>query len=207
MVIPVFGTRLPSSAISITLRLHWTREKRGMLFCATRSLILSKMLAERISVQLINEKAPTTLVYNCWVFCLCGCPTTQSRARIRKGFPFPSIISPLRSFSTSPGQNFSHQSRSHKGPISISAQLQLCSNRSTRWKRVTHCAMSFILFEPNFFFPPRQPQPASRAAAVRQLEADIMELAPRPSPKAVHSRRSDLGTGPEIPPLPPMEVQ
>jgi hypothetical protein len=35
--------------------------KRGvvMLFYATRSLILSKMLAGRISVQAINEKAPT----------------------------------------------------------------------------------------------------------------------------------------------------
>jgi hypothetical protein len=69
MDIPVFGTRLPSSAISIPLPLWLNirrerREERGRetLFCATRSLILSKMLAERISALLINEKAPTTLV-------------------------------------------------------------------------------------------------------------------------------------------------
>jgi hypothetical protein len=33
-----------------------------MLFYATRSLILSKLLAGRISVQAINEKVPTTMV-------------------------------------------------------------------------------------------------------------------------------------------------
>lgn len=99
--------------------------KRGvvMLFYATRSLILSIMLAGRISVQAINEKAPAIdhvgPWFVSWVFCLCGCPNhKQSRARIGIAFPFLSATRLttfsrlVRSFSTSPGQNFSHQSRS-----------------------------------------------------------------------------------------------
>ena len=49
---------------------------------------------------------------------------------------------------------------------------------------MTHCAIPFILFEPNlFFFSPRQPQPASRAplyASQKRVLWSFLPLAPLP---------------------------
>ena len=104
MVIPVFGTRLPSSAILIPSSTFSEREERrrgGTLFYATRSLILSKMLAGRISVVLINEKAPTTLVLGLsptvGSSVIAAAPSRQSRSRIRNVFPLslPPVLTTL----------------------------------------------------------------------------------------------------------------
>jgi hypothetical protein len=77
----------------------------GWLFYATRSPILSKMLAERISVQAINEKVPTIDHVGPWfvlqLFCLLSLrppkPTTNNRGleSNQNGFsPFTSATHP-----------------------------------------------------------------------------------------------------------------
>lgn len=186
MDIPVFGTRLPSSAISILLPLwlNIRRERREeggeerTLFCATRSPILSKMLAERISALRINEKAPTTLVFGLLgcVFCLCGCPRAHHRG-LESERVFPLSLPPvLRPSFSRPLRSFSKQSRpelltpvtpsveGHWEPVPWRGETNLlgaqitcfffCSNRSlTRWKRVTHFVPSHLsFFKPNLFF-------------------------------------------------------